>query len=109
MILICLSETFLNDTIENSKINIPNYHSPGRKDRTRHGGGVAEYAKYNLKIKRWNDLDHEDLDVVWVEVYNGHHTILLGTFNRPPSAGSTSWDLIHKSIDNASKKVNANL
>ena len=55
--VLALNETRLDETIFDSEISIPMYHLI-RKDRNRHGGGVAIYLKNTLNIQT---IEHESL------------------------------------------------
>jgi len=54
--VICVTETWLGEEIDNSEISLPGYNIV-RLDRHRHGGGVAMYVKntidYNVVLCGW--------------------------------------------------------
>ncbi len=66
--IIALTETWLNDTIDNNDLALTQYHPPIRKDRTtdRHGG-EAIYIKDTLPVARRPDLEPQDIECVWVD------------------------------------------
>ena len=57
-----------------------------RKDREfAGGGGIILYVKDTLNIKRRDDLEHPNIECVWIEVIMPYNrNILLGTIYRPP-------------------------
>ena len=54
--VICVTETWLGEEIDNSEISLPGYNII-RLDRHHHGGGVAMYVKntidYNVILCMW--------------------------------------------------------
>ena len=81
--IICVSESWLDNTISNKDIEIIGY-SPFRKDRNRHGGGVLIYVSDCFIVKRRSDLEHDDIESVWVELNITGKKILLASYYRAP-------------------------
>ena len=50
--IFALTETFLDNTFSNEKLHIPGFQKPIRRDRNRHGGGVAIYCKNEIAAAR---------------------------------------------------------
>jgi hypothetical protein len=104
--IICISESWLNDTITDADVAVQGYHIT-RKDRSgRMGGGVAIYAKDTLKVKPRPDLMvHDDLEIVWLQVYGEHpnSNILISSCYRPPSATPEYFDKLLDNIEYVSK------
>ena len=50
--ILCLNETKLSKEINDEDLQIENYHTIFRKDRDRHGGGVAIYVSDTIKLKK---------------------------------------------------------
>ena len=49
------------------------------------GGGVGIYVKKSLKLKRRADLEHTDLECLWLEILvKNSKSFLFGCFCRPP-------------------------
>ena len=59
--VIALSETLCDDTINDSEACIDDFILL-RKDRNRHGGGVAVLISKRFDYKRRDDLYHQDLE-----------------------------------------------
>lgn len=76
--VLALTETNLDDSLEDSKLDIKNFFFY-RKDRNSNGGGVGFYVKDDIRFKRRSDLDHEDLEMIWIEI--------LMADNRPALVG----------------------
>jgi hypothetical protein len=81
--IVCVSETWLDQTISDADIEIPNF-TIHRNDRNRHGGGVATYVSNNLAVSRRIDLEYQDIESLWLEITTNKKTIMLATYYRPP-------------------------
>ena len=90
--IVTLSETYLDNTIPNEKINIPGY-DVYRNDRNRHGGGVCTYIKTSIPHKVVTDLNNPLHESIWLEVFFGTHKHLVGCFYRPPGQLVAEVDL----------------
>ena len=116
--VLCLKETKLSNEINDEDLQIENYHTIFRKDRDRHGGGVAIYVSDTIKLKKREDLLTEiesitvELDIPFVK------PILITTVYRPPDSLVEIFDKLesHLSrIDNENKEsifagdINCNL
>ena len=68
--IMTLNETKLDDTIGSA---ISNNHQMIRKDRTRHGGGVALYIHNSISYKFRNDIIVREIEAlpVDIEISNG--------------------------------------
>ena len=100
--LLAVTETWLSTSIHDDSITLSGFQTPFRKDRDKIGGGVCIYASTELACKRWEDLETDGLEMIWVEVLNiMKQPLLVGCCYRPPSADSRFYDLedaIEKSI-----------
>ena len=84
--LLCLNETFCDGTISDGEIVLPGY-SIVRKDRIRHGGGVAMYIRDTLNFTRRCDLENDDVQCIWVEIRcKQRQPVLMSSVYRPPSS-----------------------
>ena len=50
--ILALSETKLDDAVHHSLFNLPNFHAPYTKHRTRQGGRVAVYTRRHMSTRR---------------------------------------------------------
>lgn len=75
--IICVSETWLDDTISNESVDIPNYQC-FRNDRNKEGGGVAIYVNDYLPVKRRKDLESDQLETVLIELFSQGKRFIIG-------------------------------
>ena len=99
--VVTVSETWLNETIDNKDIALSGFSPPIRLDRHGHGG-VAIYLKSDMICKTREDLHVDGLEALWVETKVNQTTLLICSLYRPPSARATYWELIEESIKRAS-------
>ena len=90
--LICISETWLSPDILSSEISLSGY-SLFRLDRSRHGGGVAIYAKSHLQPSL-NILPQHSLELVSISILLHNRPLNITCFYWPPSFQSAISDLI---------------
>lgn len=82
-----LSETWLDTSVANTAVHIPNYKLV-RKDRVGRGGGVAFYLKDSLKYYIITvPTGGSQLEQLWIGLKVGGKKLCLGTLYRPPHAG----------------------
>ena len=80
---LCISETWLDDTIFDSEIRIDNY-TVRRNDRNRQGGGVCMYIRRDLAFNAVDELSH-DIEATWIELLLPKtKPIVCGVVYRPP-------------------------
>ena len=96
--IIALSETFLNHESKQN-LDIANYHSLFRKDRTAPGGGVAAYVSQNYVCKRRQDLETAGTECLWLEIRSNNNKFLLAICYRPPNADAEFWDQLQYMLD----------
>jgi hypothetical protein len=102
--IVCISETWLDSSIPDNAVEIPDY-SIHRNDRNRHGGGVAVYVTNGLTVKRRPDLEHYDCESVWLEIITERKCLLLGTYYRPPISQGNRNNI----VDSFTVKLHATL
>ena len=83
--VICISETWLDDTIDDSDVIIPGYQL-FRRDRNRHGGGVAIYIKDVLPVKEISELKIEGIEIVGIEIKFQTKNFIVACCYRPPGS-----------------------
>ena len=69
--IIGITESWLDNTVNDSEISIPGY-CVVRRDRDRNGGGVCVYVKSDMAYNVRPDLAHDNLEMVWVELLLPH-------------------------------------
>ena len=83
--VIALTETWLDDSVNDSEISINNYCLI-RADRNRQGGGVCLYIRENLTFNPRIDIKTDSIETLWVEILQPKtKPILVGVAYRPPS------------------------
>lgn len=81
---ILLTETWLDETVFDSEINIHNYVIQ-RKDRNRHGGGVCIYIRQDIAFNARPDFNHQELEGTFIDILLPKtKPILCGVLYRPP-------------------------
>ena len=92
-----LSETKLKDFHPDSSFKIENYQL-FRKDRiiTRErreqGGGIIVYVRNGVKVERRLDLERNEIECVWLEVFpKNSKSFLVGNLYRHPNEG-VQWN-----------------
>ena len=89
--IITLSETHIrNDShLDNNNLyKIEGYKFVNRNRTKGFGGGVACYVKENINWKRRTDLENQNIESLWIEIFvSKSKSLLVATFYRPP-AGS---------------------
>ena len=86
--ILCINETRLNSLIENRLVEIPGYDIV-RRDRNRHGGGVAIYIRNNLVYINRNDIMPDILEAICIEVKKPRmKPLLVCSWYRAPDINS---------------------
>ena len=96
--VISLTETWLDNSISDDEI-IFNGFNLFRRDRVndRHGG-VCVFVKRELYAKRRIDLELQNTECIWVEIFVDHKKLLIGTFYRSPNSSNDALIAIENSI-----------
>jgi hypothetical protein len=105
--VVCISETWLNDSVLDSDIGIEGY-TLFRKDRlSKKGGGVAIYINNCFTVKERRDIiTNCDLEMIWCEIVSkrNNENILLSCIYRPPNASVEILNAIIDTIEKASSE-----
>jgi len=64
--VVCLTETWLDNLIDNVTVQLNGYADLFRMDRNRHGGGVLAYAKNDVFCVRCFDFESDNVEVLWL-------------------------------------------
>ena len=107
--LFAITETWLNNQISNDDLCIPGFHAIVRKDRPNtRGGGVALYITQSLAFKRRNDLENNNLELLWVEVKVHKQTLLCGVCYRAPNNSLQDVSIFLDSLQSIIDKIRQN-
>ena len=90
--IVGISESHLDQSIDDSMISIPNYKIL-RKDRNRRGGGVCLYIKEHIPYVRKYDLECIGTESIWIEFKVNTKKFLFGCYYRPPGQNANDIDL----------------
>lgn len=97
--ILAFTETWLSPHTDINDLLLHSYNTPERKDRAGDNhGGVMIYVKDFLHYKRRTDLEHRNIENIWIEITNSHKRILFGLFYRPPNSDSNYVSDIEDSI-----------
>ena len=100
--LIAVSETHLDTVVKDHEVSIPTYDLH-RRDRNRFGGGVAIYSRDHLCATRRHDLEHPQLEIIWVEARLSNKKHLIASCYHPPgqsrAVATTFISLFRNSVE----------
>ena len=105
--IVCLTETWLDEDIGDHEICFGNYNIV-RRDRNRHGGGVAMLIQnslsFNILVK-----GTDDFEVIFVSLSCSSGKFCLGIFYRPPSSSVHILDTLENVLFNLDLSFLSNL
>ena len=82
--VISLSETWLDNSVTDCEISIDDYCLI-RRDRNKNGGGVCMYIRSDISFSQRNDLDSDDLEILWCDILlPKSRPITVGACHRTP-------------------------
>ena len=90
-----LSETKLNDIHPDSAFQVNGFQKPFRRDREANsGGGILVYVRDGISCSRRSDLEHKNLECIWLEIKPvKSKPFLLCNIYRPPNS-TVQWNSI---------------
>ncbi len=94
--MICLCETWLDETIDDSDLSLPGFHLV-RRDRNRHGGGLVVYTQESLSCNTL--LSHKQIEMLILEVSTSNLNLTCALVYRPPSSDATILHEIEESLE----------
>jgi hypothetical protein len=86
-----ITETWLNDNIDDAAVHIPNY-SVARRDRvSRTGGGVCAFVKSYIPFKVLTGLHDDNFETLWLHIrphklFRGFSCLIVCVAYNPPSS-----------------------
>ena len=88
-----ISETKLNEIHPDAPLEISGYQNPFRRDRLENaGGGLLVYVKERVCCSRRSDLEHKNIECIWVEIKPAKsRPFLIGNIYRPPNS-TVQWN-----------------
>ena len=104
---LCISETWLDNTISNSEISTPVY-SIVRNDRNREGGGVLMYLREGISYSIRHDImscSNTAVENIWVELQlSKGMPCLMCCMYRPPAATAEYYSAVLDVMEKASSE-----
>ena len=94
--IICLCETWLDDTILDCELNIPSF-SIVRRDRCRNGGGIAIYIHESITFKVVSS--HVHLELLTIQLNLPSKSLTCCLFYRPPSSTTSVLTDLEDTLD----------
>ena len=61
-----VTESKLSEAVTQAELTLPGYYQPLRRDRNRHGGGVAVWVKATLAMNELDTIDGFGQELVWL-------------------------------------------
>lgn len=80
--IFAISETWLNENIDDNSLHIPGY-SIVRADRTSRGGGIALYVHKSVKYSRI--LTSTNIEQLWISIFHKGERYSVGVVYRSPN------------------------
>ena len=104
--IIGITETWLDDSISDSELMVPGYQLV-RRDRDRHGGGIAMFVQDHLPFT--TSLSHAHAELLVIEVHLRRCTILCGLLYRPPSSNASVLTDVESALEQLPPSKTRNL
>ena len=104
--ILCLTETWLDNTITDNELYINGYKIE-RRDRNRTGGGVMMYIKEHLNYNLRKDISiiQPNIENIWIQIdwkKKSKSPFLISCIYRPPSSNVEYYNGILDMIEKAS-------
>ena len=97
--ILSINEIRLDETIFDRQISIPGYIQ-ARKDRNRHGGGVALHIRTTINYELICELDVDQLQWLCIKVTKPKtKPFIVGTWYRPPTSTSDTMKTFESLIE----------
>ena len=91
--IICINETKLDDSIDDDSLVHIDGYAIIRKDRNKHGGGVALYIHQNINFELKGELMCDEIESISVQIKNGKFKpFIVTSIYRPPGKPVSYFD-----------------
>ena len=109
--IITLSETWLSGDDISENFMLRNFQHPYRRDRDNdHGyGGLLCWVSNKIASKRRTDLEHPDIEVLWIEITLRTKKLYICTVYRPPNINAVFWDALQENIELVQQEYNGKI
>ncbi len=106
--VLAISETWLDETDNDSLLNINGYHLFRRDRSLRRGGGVCIYVREDLNASLDTRYSKNPaIEIIWIKISSQIHKnrhckdILIGCIYRPPAASNEFWSQLESTVEGA--------
>lgn len=99
-----ISETWLNGAELTQDLDI-NHYNFYHRDRSTLGGGVGAYVTTNLVSERRPELEHNDLEIIWIELKLKPRSIIVGVCYRPPGQSRQQADNFIQNLETSIQSI----
>ena len=91
-----ITETWLNENIDDSAVNIENYSTLRRDRKNKVGGGVCTFIKSHIPYKVLTELHDDDFETLWIHVrphklFRGFSCLVVCVAYNPPTSGKNEF------------------
>ena len=95
----------LGATVNDTSVKLTGFQTPFRRDRNENGGGVSIYISNQLSGKRRRELEHPNIELLWIEIYSiSHRPLLLGCCCRPPNSTMAFFGKLEAVLDDVADR-----
>lgn len=97
-----LSETFCTQKVQDFFCNTDRYQLHWKDRMGKSGSEILVYVNNSLHAKRREDVEAEDLEILWLEVcpYKSSRFLFIGGVYRPPSCRVADDKRLRRNIEN---------
>ena len=91
-----ITETLLNDNIDDADIHIPTYIVITRDRVSRIGGGVCAFVKNHIPFKVLTELHEDEFETLWLhirprKIFRGFSCLIVCVAYKPPSSDNKAF------------------
>ncbi|XP_028394410.1 uncharacterized protein LOC114518590 [Dendronephthya gigantea] len=92
--LLCITETWLRNTISDNIIQIPNYNVVRKDQESGSHGGVCVFVHHNIHFNNLVELQSPNLEVIWIKIRprrlpRSISCIIVGIIYHPPNSNNS--------------------
>ncbi|KAH6946917.1 hypothetical protein HPB50_016142 [Hyalomma asiaticum] len=102
--VVLLTETWLDPGVHDGEVVDVSSHAIFRKDRHGRGGGVLAAIPAGIPVHRRHDLEHDDLEAIFLELHLSRGSLLIGCVYCPPKLRDHSYMLLDAALSKADTK-----
>lgn len=98
--IVCVTETWLNNHINDSVLGIPDDYIIFRRDRgqNQRGGGILVAIHASLSPVILTTLAPDNLELLWFSIKANRESWIIGLLYRQPSSNALFWERLHQNL-----------